>query len=101
MADWTTKTSCVSIRLCSCSSGWRCRRERSKIRDLNDLLGGKIGCAGPLQLCCELEDREGVEPILFCGLKSRCPTREATGPNWCFVLESNQVFALIGRVSCH
>src|SRR5580704_12019388 len=32
-----------------------------------------------LQLSSEMEDREGVEPILFCGLKSRCPTREATG----------------------
>ncbi len=32
--------------------------------------------------CEHLEDREGVEPILFCGLKVRCPTREATGPNW-------------------
>ena len=51
--------------------------------------------------CAMVEDREGVEPILFCGLKGRCPTREATGPNWCFVLESNQVSALIGRVSCH
>lgn len=37
-------------------------------------------CLPPGRNMGKLEDREGVEPILFCGLKSRCPHREATGP---------------------